>query len=716
MHVAAWLLVTPGLLRNAQAVPDAGKAPVVTATVAADRVVNRCTPGQVLGGGIDGHEEGDCAQMLSDANVEEMLAAGLGPLAYRLRTELAGEVWHWNPRGAWSDAAHSCGYWISNDHSDEPITVSYGYRLPRRGNTIDQANDDNYSRLADGDETSFWKSNPYLDRFFTGESSLAHPQWVVIDLGNRTPVNAIRIKWAAPFAREFRVEYWNGNDAMHLHADTPEQWRSFPEGNVSECSGEDKPVRISARAIPVRFVRILMTRSSGTSLSQSSADVRDRLGFAIYELALGSMDERGLFKDEVRHAPDRHAQTTIYVSSTDPWHRASDIDRKTEQPGIDFVLKSRLTNGMPVLFPVGVFYDTPENAVNLARYLSRRGSAVQQIELGEEPDGQWATPEDFGTLYASVARRLRAETPRLQLGGPSLQSFDTSLLTWADASGNRSWMKRFLHSLQMARSPLQFFSFEFYPFDDVCTDAAPYLRETSGRLAAMVSSLRKDGVPQDIPWYLTEFGYSVFAGRPEVDLDGAFFYADVVGSFLNLGGNRAYLYGYEPNYLADELKCSWGNLTMLELGRHGESLQRLSTFHSARLVSRDWMQPVNHEHEIAPVSLHFDRSADSLPVSAYAVHRPDKQWAVLAVNHDPKWPAALAVQFSFGDKSQPRPFAGTLDIFQFSSREYAWKDDAENGRPLRSNPPGHFQRPASELVELPPYSLTVVRGAVMNTR
>jgi len=171
-----------------------GEKPLmVSAIVSADHPVNRCVPTQALGAGVDGHEKGECARMFTDKNVAEMLSAGFGPLTYRLRTELGGEVWHWNSRGTWTDPVHKCGYWTSDDSLGEPISVSYGYRLPRRGNTIDQANDDGYSRIADGDKDSFWKSNPYLDSHFTGEPEDAHPQWVVIDLGATKPINAIRI-------------------------------------------------------------------------------------------------------------------------------------------------------------------------------------------------------------------------------------------------------------------------------------------------------------------------------------------------------------------------------------------------------------------------------------------------------------------------------------------------------------------------------------------
>ena len=171
---------------------------IISAVVSADRPVNRLVPTEALGAGVDGHEKGECAQMFTDKNISEMLSAGLGPLTYRLRTELGSEAWHWNPRGTWSDPVRNCGYWTSDNSLGEPINVSYGYRLPRRGNTVDQANDDGYSRIADGDSNSFWKSNPYLDSHFTGESDDAHPQWVVIDLGVSKLVNAIRIHWGTP--------------------------------------------------------------------------------------------------------------------------------------------------------------------------------------------------------------------------------------------------------------------------------------------------------------------------------------------------------------------------------------------------------------------------------------------------------------------------------------------------------------------------------------
>lgn len=681
----------------------------VSAIVLAHHPVNQGVPTQALGAGVDGHERDECARMFTDKNIAEMRSAGFGPLTYRLRTELAGEVWHWNPRGTWSDLAHQCGYWISDDSLAEPINLSYGYRLPRRGNTIDQANDDGYSRITDGNEESFWKSNPYLDSHFTGEANDAHPQWVVIDLGAARPINCIRIHWGTPYAQQYRVEYWSGEDPMHLHADRKDQWLPFPNGALNRGSGGDESVRLCAKALPVRFVRVVMSRSSQAS-AQMSDDIRDRLGFAIREIEIGSIDSRNRFYDYIRHAADRYRQTVIYVSSTDLWHRAEDVDYKIEQPGLDFILRSALTNGLPVLVPVGVLYDTPENATAEISYLLKGQHPLEGIELGEEPDGQWASPEDYAALYAGVARRLAALNPRLKLGGPSLQSFEGQLLTWPDASGNRSWMNRSLKYIHNAGCPFDFFSFEFYPFDNICADAAPQLLQTPKRLGEMMTSLRADGVPTAIPWLMTEYGYSVFAGRHEADIEGALFIADTVGTFLTLGGSKSYLYGYEPNYLQDELKCSWGNLMMLQMKPNSDELNRLSGYHAAQLITKEWMQPIDEPHEIFHVNVQQAKASSSSAVSVYAVRQPVKQWALLAINKHPNRTARLSVRFNFSDARPQVSFAGSVDVIQFSREQYAWQDDGPNGNPIRSLPPVHFTQEASSFYDLPPYSLTVLRG------
>jgi hypothetical protein len=243
-------------------------------------------------------------------------------------------------------------------------------------------------------------------------------------------------------------------------------------------------------------------------------------------------------------------------------------------------------------------------------------------------------------------------------------------------------------------------------------------------LSAMMHSLRKDGVPTNIPWLMTEYGYSVFGGRAEVDIEGALFNADAVGAFLSLGGTKPYLYGYEPNYLQDELKCSWGNLMMLQLRPKSDELNRLSTYYAVQLLTKEWMQPTNEQHEIFPVTI-TSGSTRSLPdeamraagapsstITAYAVRRPDKQWALLAINKNPKRAAQLNVRFKIPGANQTLNFVGPVQISQFSRQQYVWHANGSKGYPVRSLPPAQITRDASSAYELPPYSLSVIRGNV----
>jgi hypothetical protein len=131
-------------------------------------------------------------------------------------------------------------------------------------------------------------------------------------------------------------------------------------------------------------------------------------------------------------------------------------------------------------------------------------------------------------------------------------------------------------------------------------------------------------------------------------------------------------------------------------------------YYSARLITNDWMQWVAQTHEVYPVTIEPDNTG----VTAYAVRRPDKQWALLTINKDPQHSAQLRVVFTSSSGASGETFIGKVNIAQFSREQYRWQDDGPNGRPILSNPPAHAQHAASQFYELPPYSVSVLRGHI----
>jgi len=678
---------------------------------------NTFSPYRALGAGVDGHEKGAIGRIYKRSHIRAMLSAGFKPLTYRLRTELGVEAWHWNPKGTWSDPAQGQGYWISDCNTAKPISVCYGYRLPRRGSTIDQANNDGYSRIDDGDMRSFWKSNPYLDRRFTGEANALHPQWVLIDLGKEEVVNMIRIAWGRPFATEYTVEYGvgpkAGPDAAYLRGARAVMWRTFPKGVVRRGIGGDAVMRLSDAPISVRFVRIFMTSSSGEG-PPGSRDIRDGLGYAIREVYLGTLNESGDFKDLIRHAADHDQQTVFYASSTDPWHRAVDKDEGIEQPGFDLVFGSGLAGGLPMLMAAPVLYDTPENVAAEARYLQSRGYPVERFEMGEEPEGQFIAPEDYAALYAQWADAIHKAAPRLQFGGPCFAAIDTTAPSSSGESSTREWMRKFLNYLRGHEriTDFNFFSFEWYPFDEACEPAAPQLAEAPEMLEKAMEEMRLAGVPDQIPWLITEYGYSAFAAQTEVDIEGALLNTEIVVQFLTLGGAEAYLYGYEPNELIQELPCVWGNNMLFLRDENWRVKYSLATYHGARLLTREWAQPSDLPHEVYPAVSDIRNQSGQELVTAYAVRRPDRQWALMLINKDPERSWTVSVQFRDSTAQEVTPLRGPANLYQFSPKQYAWHANGAHGYPLRSLPPAHtaLAGRGDVSIALPAYSVSIVRG------
>lgn len=679
-----------------------------TVTISPHDSISAFDPVRSLGSTIDGHIQGATGRIFTPANVAAMKSANFHPISYRLRTELGIEAWHWNPRGSWSDAAHDEGYWTSSDALAAPIRVSYGYNLPRRGNTIDQAGDDGYSRLTDGDTTSFWKSNPYLDSIYTGESAARHPQWVVIDLERNRNVNAIRIMWGTPFASSYDVQYWSGEQPRGPDDNADDAgWKTFPDGAVRNGlagSGGDVTIWLARQTVSTRWIRILLHTSSRTA-PNASKDVRDSLGFAIRELYIGR-DNGATFVDITRRGRSLNTQTRTYASSTDPWHRASDRDVGTEQPGIDLLFGSGMTRGLPMLLPVGVYYDTPANAASLLRYVRKRHYAVPRVELGEEPDGQFIAPADFAALYAQAADSLRSVDPRVVLGGPSLQDAQTKvMMAWKEGTTDeRSWLSDFVRALSETghARDLAFVSFEFYPFDDICNGTARQLAQVPNKISSAIAQMRSDGVPPTVPLFMTEYGYSAFSAEAEMDRAGAIFVAQTVAQFLSLGGTETYFYGTEPSSMDRGINCpTWGDNTLFLADDDRHIIAKNSTYHTARMITTAWADSDGGSHTMLATRV-TTLSKKAPPIGAFSVRRPDGRIAVLLLNRDSlnTWTVDVRGLASAHD---------TLDAWRLSATEYEWHAAGAKGRARPNSGPRKMLLATGAPVTLPPYSVTVVR-------
>ena len=656
-----------------------------------------------MGGGLDGAQQGDIDRLFSGHNIEKMRSAGLRPLTYRTRTELGIEAWHWAEAGTWSDPVHAQGYWVGSEHQPKPVMTSWGYKLPRRGDTVDNANNADWSRLTDGDLATFWKSNPYLDRSYTGEAQ-TRPQWLTVALAERTPVDAVQIDWGEPYAVRYQVQYWSTVSQY----DSAGRWVTFPEGAVTNGRGGHVELKLGAAPGPVQYLRILMEVGSGAAPSDAT-DVRDRLGFAVREIGFGHQDAAGVFHDAVRHAASHDDQTHTHVSSTDPWHRAVDRDVELEQPGFDRVFASGLTNGLPMLTPVGVLFDTPENAAAEIGFLKGRGYPIRMVELGEEPDGQYGDPRDYGALYLQAARAVRAVDPKLKLGGPSLQSAFTETYQLPDIP--RSWTKGFVDYLSSRGrlSDLQFMSFEYYPFDDICEDLPGKLRNQTRLLAEAMRRLRDETGRADFPLIISEYGFSAFSGRAMSEMPSALLMADIIGGFLSRGGQTAYMFGYPPNYPANQhLDCAgFGNMMTFTSDPAGQAKDPMPVYFTARLLSETWMQAGAAPHQLQAVSV--SGAGDS--VTAYAVKRPDGRVGVLIVNRDPERRIDIKLEAIPAGGGKASALRGPLQLSQYSPAQYSWVSDGVNSHPGRNLPPErHTLKTARGGISLPASSITVVLG------
>lgn len=644
-------------------------AQTVDVEIAPGDATNHFIPEQTLGSSLDRIPVEAIDKALTPKTLAALAPSGWEPITYRQNTELSVEAWHWNPKGTWSDP-RGRGYFDGSATPTEMIRYSYGYSLPRRGFTRnDGTGNTGYSRLTDGDTKSFWKSNPYLTERFTGESDSLHPQWVIVDLKQKDLIDAIRIDWAAPYAKHYEVQFWTGLDP--IGKPTLGVWQTFPAGTVSEGKGGETTISLTHIPVAVQFLRILMTESSNTCDADGPTDARNCVGYAIREVYVGTLGEQGELHDVVRHTPDQD-QTTTYCSSVDPWHTADDLlSTRQAQTGFDLFYTSGITHGLPAMIPIAMLYGQPEDATAEIKYIEARHYPISYVEMGEEADGQYTSPEDYGALYLEFAAAIHKVDPRLKLGGPAFQGVNDDIQVWPDGNGDTSWFERFLNYLRAhgRMQDLAFFSFEHYPLMPCAFNWADLYDEPQ-RIDHIVEVWRDDGLPKDIPFFITESNLSSSTSEAYLANFAGLWLADYIGSFLTAGGSGVYYFHYLP--LREDRGCgnSPGVFGMFSVDANYNILQPLSQFFASELINREWIEPGKEANTIFPASSTISDGAGHMMVTAYADLRPDGQWSLMLVNRDQEVGHTLHIVFH--DQERRLGFSGQVHAAIFGSGQYAW--------------------------------------------
>jgi len=676
-------------------------------------VAKSFVPTEALGAGVDRISTASTDKVFTEAVMKQVLSAGWQPVSYRQNTELHVEAWHWNPQGKWSEAGGR-GYFVGDAKPGDFIRHSFGYALPHRGFTRNEGTDANgFSVLTDGDENTYWKSNPYLSKAFTGEDDANYPQWVVIDLAHSHPLDAIRIAWAEPYARRYLVQYWTGSENP-VKQPTKGAWVTFRGGVVSDGAGGKALLQLNPDPMAVRYLRIWMTESSNTCDTHDSSDRRNCVGYAIQEIYIGTAAVDGKFHDLVRHSADPD-QTTTFCSSVDPWHEPGDIQDKGDQVGMDLFYTSGYTRGLPAMIPISLIYGTPEDSVNQIAYLKARGYPISYIEMGEEPDGQFMLPEDYGALYLQWAAALHKLDPKLKLGGPVFEGVNEDILVWPDAQGRTSWMGRFLAFLKAHNrmQDLSFMSFEHYPYDP-CTIQWDDLYDEPTLISHILQVWRDDGLPPNVPMIISELNMSSSSGESFVDNFGSLWLADFVGSFLTSGGDALYFFHYIPEPLDHGCGGSMSTFSMFSVSKDYQIQQPTSQYFASQLINLEWVQPGSGVHQVFPAGSDVLDSAGHVLVTAYAVRRPDSQWALMVVNKDQENSHSVRLVFRDAATNRDTVFTGPVDRITFGSEQYQWVARPNGGSANPDGPPARSQLSADARTSFtfPKASVTVLRGHI----
>jgi hypothetical protein len=312
-------------------------------------------------------------------------------------------------------------------------------------------------------------------------------------------------------------------------------------------------------------------------------------------------------------------------------------------------------------------------------------------------------PEDYGALYIQFATAIHKLVPEAKLGGPAFEGTFGDVEVWPDGMGRVSWLARFLDYLKAHGrvNDFTFFSFEHYPFQekDITASWNDLYIEPS-LVSHVVQAWRDNGLPPNLPFFMTE-GNMGGGGGPK-DVKSALWLADYVGAMMTEGASGTFYFHYMPT--------PGGHGQFLALDKDYRVTNYPPQYLAAQVITKEWVQPVDAPHRLFKVASDVTDDAGNLLVTAYAVERPDGQWAVLLINKDRDNDHDVNVEFADSAAKHARHFHGAVEGITLGPAEYQWRGGENGGHAepdgpatkttLRGGPDAKYTLPKASIIVL----------------
>jgi hypothetical protein len=215
--------------------------------------------------------------------------------------------------------------------------------------------------------------------------------------------------------------------------------------------------------------------------------------------------------------------------------------------------------------------------------------------------------------------------------------------------------------------------------------------------------------------FITETNIGAGDDESFLDIFAALWWTDFVGAFFEAGGNAVYYFHYIP--LGQSQGChntSPGTFSMFTMNKNYEIQQPTSQYFAGQILTQEWVQPGSGEHRVFQSSSDIVDGAGHTLVTAYALQRPDGEWAVMLVNKDQLNAHPVRIVFESGE-ARATHFTGQVTNVTFGSEQYKWISDSSNpvgGVADPDGPPARYtaNADASTMFNLPKASVTVIKG------